>query len=72
MSDLRQCYRQLMGEFIGLYRSFPGLWQVKCADYSDRNKKNHAYDILIEKLSYLLTRKRLQRKSTLRTIIKKK
>lgn len=43
MFDLRQC------SFIKLYRSFPYWWQVKCAHYSDRNQKNQAYDILIEK-----------------------
>ncbi|KAJ8952809.1 hypothetical protein NQ318_008126 [Aromia moschata] len=49
MSDLRQCSRTFLGEFIELYRSFPCLWQVKSAEYSDRNKKNQAYEILIEK-----------------------
>ncbi|CAH0563126.1 unnamed protein product [Brassicogethes aeneus] len=35
---------------IKLYKSFPCLWKVKSQEYSDRNAKSQAYDILIEKM----------------------
>ena len=37
-------------EFIELYKEQPCLWKVKSIDYSDKGKRNAAYDILIEKL----------------------
>ncbi|KAK4886555.1 hypothetical protein RN001_002826 [Aquatica leii] len=40
-------------EFIELYRDYPCLWKVKCKDYSDKNKKNDAYKILLTKLQEL-------------------
>lgn len=49
MSDLRQCCRQFLGEFMELYRSFPCLCQIKSAVYSAQNKKNQAYEMLFEK-----------------------
>ncbi|KAL1516305.1 hypothetical protein ABEB36_000224 [Hypothenemus hampei] len=49
MSDLRQCSHEFLSEFIKLYRSFPCLWQIKSKQYSDRDKKRQAYDILIQK-----------------------
>lgn len=49
MSDLRQCSHNFLEEFIEMYKSFPCLWQVKNKDYSDRNKKNVAYEELIKK-----------------------
>jgi hypothetical protein len=49
MSDLRQCSREFLCEFIDLHRSFLCLWQVKSKDYSDQNKKGQAYEALIEK-----------------------
>lgn len=39
-----------MIEFIELYKSFPCLWKVKSKQYSDRNAKSQAYEILIEKM----------------------
>jgi len=49
MSDLRQCSHEFLTEFIELYKSFPCLWQVKSKDYSDKHKKNLAYEELIKK-----------------------
>ncbi|XP_069811233.1 uncharacterized protein [Dendropsophus ebraccatus] len=34
-------------EFIEAYQSFPCLWKVKCADYSNRQKKAEAYKTLL-------------------------
>lgn len=42
--------KEFLREFIELYQSFPCLWKIKCREYSDRNAKAQAYDILIEKL----------------------
>ncbi|XP_018577741.1 uncharacterized protein LOC108916036 [Anoplophora glabripennis] len=39
-----------MTDFIEVYKSLPCLWQIKSKEYSDRNKKNAAYQKLIEKL----------------------
>lgn len=36
-------------EFIGMYRSYPCLWDVKSKSYMDRNLKNLAMETLIEK-----------------------
>lgn len=50
MADLRTYNREFATEFISLYRSLPVLWQIKSKDYSDRNKKNAAYEVMINKL----------------------
>lgn len=42
--------KEFMVEFIELYKSFPCLWKVKSKEYSDRNAKSQAYEILIEKM----------------------
>lgn len=42
--------KEFMVQFIELYRSFSCLWKVKSKEYSDRNAKSQAYDILIEKM----------------------
>lgn len=42
--------KEFLREFIELYQSFPCLWKIKCREYSDRNAKAQAYNILIEKL----------------------
>lgn len=50
MSDLRLMSRDFLTDFINLYRENPCLWKVKSKEYSDKHKKNAAYEILIEKL----------------------
>lgn len=49
MSELTSKH-QFWREFIELYRDMPCLWKVKCKEYSDRNKKDMAYGVLIKKL----------------------
>lgn len=49
MSDLRQCSREFLTEFIALYESLPCLWRIKSKDYSDRDKKGEAYEMLVAK-----------------------
>ena len=51
MSDLRIVPRAFLSEFIQLYRNNPCLWKVKSKEYSDKNKKNIAYEQLRVKLS---------------------
>ncbi|KAJ8912036.1 hypothetical protein NQ315_000529 [Exocentrus adspersus] len=42
--------KEFMIEFIELYKSFPCLWKIKSKEYSDRDAKSQAYDILVEKM----------------------
>jgi hypothetical protein len=41
--------RQFILECTEVYKTFPALWDIQCKDYSNRQKKNDAYDILVEK-----------------------
>lgn len=41
--------REFIIELLQLYRQHPALWKVKSTEYSDRNLKNDAYKVLIEK-----------------------
>lgn len=50
MADLRLISREFLTEFIDLYRQNECLWKIKSKDYSDKQKKNAAYNILVEKL----------------------
>lgn len=50
MADLRLMSREFLTEFIDLYRQNECLWKIKSKDYSDKQKKNAAYNILVEKL----------------------
>lgn len=50
MSDLRNLTRDFLTEFINLYRAHPCLWKTKSKEYLDKNRKNVAYKILVEKL----------------------
>ncbi|KAG8259750.1 hypothetical protein J6590_008785 [Homalodisca vitripennis] len=49
MADLRQCSKEFLTDFIALYESFPCIWRVKSKEYSDRDKKAGAYEILANK-----------------------
>lgn len=49
MADLRQCSREFLTDFIALYESFPCIWRVKSKEYSDRDKKAEAYEMLANK-----------------------
>ncbi|XP_066951270.1 uncharacterized protein [Macrobrachium rosenbergii] len=42
--------KQYWEEFIELYRQHPCLWKMKSKDYSDKGKRNKAYNVLAEKL----------------------
>ena len=50
MADLRTVSREFLTEFIHMYREYPCLWKVKSKEYSDRVKKNLAYEHLTTKL----------------------
>lgn len=65
MSDLRSVSREFLTEFIQLYQQFPCLWQVKSKEYSDRNKKNAAYEELVIKM------KEVDKNATKETVVKK-
>lgn len=42
--------RIFWGEFIDIYKEHPCIWKVKSSEYSDKNKKGAAYDVLVRKL----------------------
>ncbi|XP_050676765.1 uncharacterized protein LOC126973481 isoform X1 [Leptidea sinapis] len=42
--------KKILEDFIEMYRSNPCLWQIKNKDYHNRDKKEAAYKLLIEKL----------------------
>lgn len=50
MADLRMFSHEFLIEFIDLYRENECLWKIKSKEYSDRNRKSQAYNILIGKL----------------------
>ena len=45
--------RELLEEFIQFYKNEVCLWNKKSKDYHDRNKKNAAYDRLIDKYRHI-------------------
>ena len=49
MADLRTVSREFLTEFIHVYREYPYLWKGKSKEYSDRVKKNLAYEHLTTK-----------------------
>jgi len=50
MADLRTVSREFLTEFVHMYREYPCLWKVKSKEYSDRVKKNLAYEHLTKML----------------------
>lgn len=42
--------KEFLVDFIEQYKSFSCLWKVKSKEYSDRNAKSYAYNVLVEKL----------------------
>ncbi|XP_076034492.1 uncharacterized protein LOC143021096 isoform X1 [Oratosquilla oratoria] len=42
--------KEFWTEFIELYKEHPCLWKVKSKDYTDKGKRNCAYDVLVAKL----------------------
>lgn len=65
MADLRQMNKEFLIEFIQVYRSLPSIWKVKSKEYSDRIKKNKAYEQLLTKL------KEIDKIATVATVKKK-
>lgn len=41
--------RDFVIEFIEVYKGLPCLWKVTSPEYKDRDKKSHAYNVLLEK-----------------------
>ena len=54
MADIRTVSREFLTEFIHMYRKYPCLWKVKSKEYSDRVKKNLAYEHLKIKLKEIV------------------
>lgn len=48
MTDSRYWSKEIVTNFIEMYKSFPCLWKIKSRDYTNRNLKNAAYDKLAE------------------------
>ncbi|XP_050427796.1 uncharacterized protein LOC126837881 [Adelges cooleyi] len=42
--------KKVLEDFIDIHRTHPCLWQIKSKEYHDRDKKEAAYKLLIEKL----------------------
>lgn len=57
--------KEFITEFIELYKSFLCLWKIKSKEYSDRNAKSQAYDILAEKMQTV------DRSANRETVVKK-
>jgi hypothetical protein len=46
--DVRLWSRELITDFISLYKSFPCLWRVKSDEYKNRNQRYEAYKQIID------------------------
>jgi hypothetical protein len=53
MSDLRTIPREFLSHVIEIYKQHECLWKIKSKEYSDRNKKYAAYELLINKLKVI-------------------
>lgn len=47
MSDFRSFSRDFVEQFINIYREEERLWKTTLKEYSDKGKRNAAYDRLI-------------------------
>lgn len=62
----RECRdRSILHDFIPEYKQLPELWDVRCKEYSNRDKKNSAYKKL------LVYYKHLKNDSTIEDVKKK-
>lgn len=48
MADSRYWSKEVMTNFIEIYKCHPCLWKIKSREYTNRNLKNAAYDKLVE------------------------
>lgn len=45
--------REVISDFLELYKSFTCLWDITCKQYSDRNARNQALELLKENLKII-------------------
>lgn len=45
--------REVMSDFLELYKSFTCLWDITCKEYSSRDARNQALEVLKEKLKQI-------------------
>ena len=48
MADSRYWSKELVSEFIEIYKYYPCLWKIKSREYTNKNLKNAAYEKLDE------------------------
>ncbi|KAB0803060.1 hypothetical protein PPYR_00030 [Photinus pyralis] len=48
MADSRYWSKEIVANFIEIYKGHPCLWKVKSKDYTNKNLKNLAYDKLVD------------------------
>ena len=41
--------------FLDTYRSFPAIWKVKSKKYKDKNKRNKAWEVLLNNLKEIVS-----------------
>ena len=41
--------------FIDIYRNLPAIWKVKSEEYKDKNKRNKAWEILLNNLKEIVS-----------------
>ena len=45
--------REVISEFLELYKEFTCLWDVSCKQYSNKDARNQALQVLLEKLKVI-------------------
>lgn len=45
--------REVISDFLELYKSFTCLWDITCKQYSNRDARNQALEVLKEKLKII-------------------